>query len=158
MNKATKILCIFLTAAIASTVSTPVLAAENPADIDLKPGTILEKNYENNGIAGLYDLDIFSSEADEIFKKKTDNERARYENILSTLFYNRSENVSVEKQVTELNLFSEVSYHASESAEDESSDASFFVFSGLILIFACLFGFFGSKIINKSNGKRRRGK
>jgi len=130
---------------------------EENTDIILNPQTITEKHYENNGLTGIYNVDLFAPDEDNIFRLQESAANQYYESIVNSLFDNGNTIRHAEPvylAVAELNLFSEVNYHTDITSDGEGDSYLFYIYAGVILAMACAAGFLCAKIWSKK--KRRK--
>lgn len=131
--------------------------AEVNSDIKLDEQTILEKEYENKGITGMYGVEMFLPDNENIFKQQADKKDSNIDNLKNSLFVNSREKTikTVSEQVDEMNLFSEVKYYAGNGYSNNTNDVSIYFISVFLICIAILFGFMGSKLLN--NIKKKKG-
>lgn len=152
----------FIVIGILSCVCMNVFAAqaetdEENTDIILNPQTITEKHYENNGFTGIYNVDMFAPDEDNIFRLKENETSQYYENIVNSLFDNGNavpHTESVYLTVAKLNLFSKVNYHTNITNDEDGDSYLFYIYAGLILAAACVIGYLCAKILSRK--KRRK--
>ncbi len=144
-------------------VCTNVLATqtdrtEENTDIILNPQTITEKHYENNGLTGIYNVDLFAPDEDNIFRLKESAANQYYESIVHSLFDNGNtvpHTEPVDLAVAELNLFSKVNYHTDITSAGDGDSYLSYIYAGVILAMACAAGFCVQKFGAKKSVERK---
>lgn len=109
-------------------------AEEVDTEIHLDIQTILEKEYENKGITGLYDIDMFQ-DADSPFKVYKNNKDEYYNNIKNVLFVKENSVTNEADMMTGLQengLFTKVNYHLEDQKADSKSSKESNVLGALI--------------------------
>ncbi len=131
---------------------------EENTDITLNAQTITEKNYENNGLTGIYDVEMFKSDEENIFRLKENEINQHYENIVNSLFDSSNTVPHTESAyltVAKLNLFSKVNYHTNITNDEDGDSYLLYIYAGLSLAAACVAGYLCAKVWSR---KRRRKK
>lgn len=157
MRSVKNIIFIFIVVLCFFTFCTTSGAEEADTNINLDSQTIKSKEYRNNGITGIYDIDIFVSD-DSIFKQKKLKENNYYKNVGNSLFVESNinlENIKVENQVRDMKLFSEVKHYFKTDEKENSKEYSFYIFAVLLICLAAVMGFFGARFF-KSKKKRKK--
>ena len=156
--KKTRFVCLLLAGIILLNLEIfCTYAAEKPS-INLSPETILDRNNTNKGIVQNNDIDMFTEDSAENFKEKKESTNEQYESVKTELFsgINEIEEDSIEQQVMELNLFSEVKRYTNITEEKKEDNLPFYILSALILLAFCGIGFGASRILHRINLKRRK--
>lgn len=144
------VLCFF-------TFYTTAWAEKTDTHINLDSQTIKSKEYQNSGITGIYDIDMFVND-DSIFKQEKLKENDYYKNVGNSLFVKSNINLKstkVEDQVRDMKLFSEVKHYLRTGEKENSKDYSFYFFAVLLICLAAVMGFFGARFF-KSEKKRKK--
>jgi hypothetical protein len=124
-----KLLIIIFLIIASLTFQVTVNAEEVDTDIHLDIQTILEKEYENKGITGLYDIEMFQ-ENESPFMTYKNNKEEHYENLKNVLFVENSFSTEESDKMTDLQengLFTKVNYHK-EGQKSDSKDNGFSIF------------------------------
>lgn len=124
------------------------MAEEADTDIRMDTQTILEKDYENKGITGLYDIEMFQEE-ESLFTIYKHNKEDHYEKLKSDLFkgdIHLSKEISIQDRTQELGIFSEVNYHIGTKKSTSQEDSVFYIIGALIFTGFSATGVFASLI------------
>lgn len=132
------------------------VSAEINTDIKLNEQTILEKEYENKGITGMYGVEMFLPDDENIFKQQANKKDSNIDYLKSSLFFNNHDktNQTVSEQVEEMNLFSKVKNYANKGVANNTDDISIYFISVFLICIPILFGFVGSKLLNNIKKKK----
>lgn|GEM_PF-6099526 len=151
-----RLLTCFLIAIVFALFTVLSASAEVDTDIKLDKQTIFEKEYENKGITGIYDVEMFLPDDENVFKQKTYKNNLNIKNLQSSLFINggNAGNRTVSEQIKEMNLFSEVKYYTVNDYSEDKDNLSLDFILAILICLAAVVGFLGAKLINKIKKKK----
>lgn len=157
MNKRESIILFFLLIAFGLTSVIHANAEDVDHNIDLNEQTIYEREYENNGITGMYNIDMFIQDDENIFTQKNYDKHEYYINLKKMLFNNKiekSKSDNIANQVENLNLFSSVDYHFNPYEKKEPEIDLFYLAAIMSMLMSGIIGFIIAKVfISKRKGK-----
>lgn len=146
MKKFLKMVVLIFIAVFAFQLTAMAEKADTNIHIDTQ--TILEKDYENKGITGLYDIEMFQ-ENESPFAIVNNNKEEYYKNLNSVLFAKdsfSSKETDINSLAQELGMFSKVNYHIGGQKKDVQEDIGFYVFESFVFIGFVTVGAFASLI------------
>lgn len=126
-------------------------------DIRLDSQTIREKEYENEGITGIYDVDMFESADENVFKQKKEERSSSLARLQDSLFVKNisiNDDKTVSEKADELKLFSSVKYYINDADYEKQDDSSLYLSYALLISAAAVVGFLGARIFFKIKAKK----
>lgn len=133
--------------------------AEEDTGVYLDPQIIYDKDYKNDGITGMYDVDIFASDEENVFSINKEYEYKYYLNLKKILFINKiqkSKSRDLTKQVENLNLFSSVDYHYNPYEQQNGKIDEFCFIAFFLVLLSGILGLFVAKIVITKKSRRKR--
>lgn len=139
---------ILILLSLSALPSLTAIAEEADTDIRMDTQTILEKDYENKGITGLYDIEMFHEE-DSLFALYKQNKEEHYEKLKKNLFMGDdvlSKETSIQDRTQELGMFSEVNYHIGKHKTTTEKTFVYYIIGTLVFTGFSVAGVFASLI------------